>query len=138
MKAKLASTMRARAKPGVVDDIISVRPGRPLPLAAGLRSGRAGYRQGRCRSLASPAKALRQVGNTLAAGLFCAIGILTALLENVSGQSRWVQTSLFSGRSHAGFPGVALADKKRPSSLQQPPDLNSDRRVIPVRRVIEV
>ena len=36
----------------------------------------------------------------LTAGLFCAMGILTALLErDVSGEGQWVQTSLFRRRS---------------------------------------
>ena len=50
----------------------------------------------------------------LTAGLFCAIGILTALLErDVSGEGQWVQTSPAAGADlYAGFPGCALADGK--------------------------
>src|SRR5450631_226765 len=69
----------------------------------------------------------------LTAGLFCAIGILTALLErDVSGEGQWVQTSLLQAQNlHAGFPGRALADGKgrRQTGRQQPSDRHSDRRV---------
>jgi crotonobetainyl-CoA:carnitine CoA-transferase CaiB-like acyl-CoA transferase len=51
----------------------------------------------------------------LTAGLFCAMGILTALLErDVSGEGQGEQTSLLAGPDLlAGFPGRALADGKR-------------------------
>ena len=59
----------------------------------------------------------------LTAGLFCAMGILTALLEReVSGEGQWVKTSPLAGADlHAGFPGRALADGqgRRPAGWQR-------------------
>ena len=75
----------------------------------------------------------------LTAGLFCALGILTALLErDVSGEGQWVQTSLLAGADlHARLPGRALADGKgsRQAGRQQSPDLDPDRRVQDLRRL---
>ena len=34
----------------------------------------------------------------LCAGLFCAMGVLTALLERNSGEGQWVQTSLLQSQ----------------------------------------
>ena len=63
----------------------------------------------------------------LAAGLFCALGILVALLEREkSGEGQWVQTSLLAGADlHARFPGRALADRtarcrSRPATIIRP------------------
>ena len=65
----------------------------------------------------------------LTAGLFCAMGILTALLEReVSGEGQWVQDLAVAGADlHAGFPGRALADGKgrRQTGGQQPSDQHS-------------
>ena len=49
----------------------------------------------------------------LSAGLFCAMGILTALLEReVSGEGQWITTlAPASADLHARFPGRALADR---------------------------
>ena len=50
----------------------------------------------------------------LGAGIFCAMGILVALLEReVSGEGQWVQSSLLGGANFAaGLPGGALADRQ--------------------------
>ena len=63
----------------------------------------------------------------LGAGIFCAMGILVALLEReVSGEGQWVQISLLAGADlHARFPGRALADRQggaraRPATTIRP------------------
>src|SRR5438309_2288311 len=50
----------------------------------------------------------------LSAGIFCAMGILVALLEReVSGEGQWVETSLLGADRDARFSGRALADRSR-------------------------
>ena len=69
----------------------------------------------------------------LGAGIFCAMGILVALLEReVSGEGQWVQSSLLGAQiSLLGFPGGALADRQGRAGpgRQRPSDQHSDRRV---------
>ena len=64
------------------------------------------------------------------AGAFLAQGILIALLDReVSGQGRWVQTSLIeAGLTLAGFPGDALDHGQENSAAggQQPSDQHAD------------
>ena len=69
----------------------------------------------------------------LCAGLFAALGILTALHEReVSGEGQWVQTSLLEFADfHARFPGRALPDEGRGTATgrQQSSDQYPDRRI---------
>ena len=75
----------------------------------------------------------------LTAGLFCAMGILTALLErDVSGEGRVGADLAVAGADlHAGFPGSALADGqgRGATGRQRPSDLDPDRRVQDLRRL---
>ena len=69
----------------------------------------------------------------LCAGLFCALGILTALLEReVSGEGQWVSTSLLQAQIFMlDFQASRLLHRWRGAEAgrQQSPDLDSDRRV---------
>jgi crotonobetainyl-CoA:carnitine CoA-transferase CaiB-like acyl-CoA transferase len=64
----------------------------------------------------------------LTTGLFCAMGILTALLErDVSGQTEWVQTSLLQAQIFMlDFQAARwLMEKEVPKGRQQPPTLRA-------------
>ena len=75
----------------------------------------------------------------LTAGLFCAIGILTALLErDVSGKGQWVQTSLLQAQIFMlDFQAARWLMEKGggKAGRQQPSDQHPDRRVQDLRRL---
>ena len=113
----------------------------PYREAAGLRPDRAGH--GRADVDHGPAGpgpgARRHSRSPISAPAFSArMAILVALLEReVSGEGQWVQSSLLGAQiSHAGFPGGALADRRRRAGAgrQRPSDQHSDRRVPDQRR----
>ena len=74
----------------------------------------------------------------LTAGLFCAIGILMALLEREqSGEGQWVQTSLLQAQIvMLDFQAARWLIKRRGAGAgrQRPPDQHPDRRVHDRRR----
>ena len=77
----------------------------------------------------------------LTAGLFCALGILTALLGARRVRRRPVGADLAAAGAdlHARLPGRALADGKGSGQAgrQQSPDLDPDRRVQDLRRLYQ-
>jgi len=75
----------------------------------------------------------------LTAGLFCATGILTALLEReVSGEGQWVQTSLLQAQIFMlDFQAARWLMEKdvAKTGRQQPSNQHSDRRLQDFRRL---
>src|SRR6476620_249695 len=73
----------------------------------------------------------------LSAGLFCALGILVALLEREqSGKGQEVHLPAAGADLHARLPGFALAERRRRAHAgrQQPSNQHSDRRLQDARR----
>ncbi len=120
------------------------RPGRALRQAARLRPDRA--RHGRADVGHRPAGPRPDAGRhsgrrSLAPDLFCALGILTALLEReVSGEGQWVSTSLLQAQIFMlDFQASRFLTDGRggQAGRQQSPDLDSDRRVQDQGRLFE-
>ena len=115
---------------------LGLRPGRPLSRAARLRPDRAGH--GRAdvdhRRARPRAGARRHPASPISrAGLYCAHGILVALLEREETGEGPVGADLAAAGAdrHAGFPGRALADGRRGAQAgrQQSSDQHSHRRI---------